>query len=57
MLKWSQTIVVYWKRVTASKVSDNFDSYRQLLFLMIDELDRLAWDMFLFENKCEIQLE
>ena len=56
MLKWGQTIVD-WKRLTASKVCDSFDLCRQLLFLMLDELDRLAWDMFLYENRIIIQLK
>ena len=56
MLKWGQTIVD-WKRLTASKVCDSFDLCRQLLFLMLDELDRLAWDMFLYENRTIIQLK
>jgi hypothetical protein len=49
MLKWAQTIVD-WKRLTTSKVCDSFDLCRQLMFLMLDELDRLAWDMFLCEK-------
>ena len=53
MLKWGQT-VVDWKRLTATKVCDSFDLCRQLMFLMLDEFDRLAWDMFLLENKIDI---
>ena len=54
MLKWGQTIVD-WKRLSPSKVCDSFDLCRQLLFLMLDELDRLAWDMFVYENRIKIQ--
>ena len=56
MLKWGQTIVD-WKRITASKVCDSFDLCRQLMFLMLEELDRLAWDMFLFEKKDYIKMK
>ena len=55
MLKWAQTIVD-WKRLTSSKVCDSFDLCRQLMFLMLDELDRLAWDMFLCEKRNEIEI-
>ena len=27
------------------------------MFLMIDKLDRLAWDMYLFENKESIEIK
>lgn len=30
---------------------------RQLLFLMIDELGRFAWDAFLFERQREIEIK
>ena len=53
MLKWVQTLVD-WKRLTSSNACDSFDLHRQLMFLMLDELDRLAWDMCLFEHKYEI---
>ena len=56
MLKWGQTIVD-WKRLTASKVCDSFDLCRQLLFLMLEEMDRLAWDMFLYEKMNMLQLK
>jgi len=54
MLKWGQTIVD-WKRLTSAKVCDSFDLCRQLTFLMLEELDRLAWDMYLLERKDEIE--
>ena len=54
MLKWGQ-ILVDWKRLSPSKVCDSFKLCRKSLFLMLDKLDRLVWDIFLYENRMIIE--
>ena len=50
MMKWTQQ-VVNWKNLNVNKVSELFDTCRRLCMLMLDEMERLAVDLFLEENE------
>ena len=49
--------IVDWKRLKALKSCGSFDLCRNFLSLMLDEMDRLAWGMFLCEKINMIQLK
>ena len=55
MLKWAQK-VVQWKKINVGKVSESFDMCRQLLLLTLHELERFALDLFIDENKEEMNI-
>jgi len=42
---------VNWKKLNVNKVSESFDTCRQLCMLMLDEIEHLAIDLFLDENE------
>ena len=50
IMKWTQQ-VVNWKKLNVNKVSESFDTCRRLCMLMLDEVERLAVDLFLDENE------
>lgn len=39
------------EKIKSEKVCDSFDICKQLLFLMLEELEQLAWDIFLSVKK------
>ena len=55
MIKWTRR-VIEWKKVNAHKVSDSFDTCRRLAMILLEELERLAIDMFL-ESKDGISFD
>ena len=50
MMKWTQQ-VVNWKKFNVNKVSESFDTCRRLYMMMLDEIERLAVDLFMNENE------
>ena len=54
MMKWAQT-VVSWKKINVNKVSESFDTCRQLCMLTLEEVERLAVDLFIVDNDKEIK--
>ena len=50
LFKWSAT-AIGWKRINHKDVSQNFHLCRQLAFLILEELERLAFDQFTSQNK------
>ena len=55
MMKWAQA-VVNWKKINVNKVSESFDACRQLCMITLEEVERVAIDLFLIENTAEIQM-
>lgn len=53
-MKWAQT-VINWKKVNVNKVSEYFDTCRQLCMLTLEEVKRLAVDLFIIDNDKEIE--
>ena len=49
MMKWAQT-VINWKKMNVNKISESFDTCRQLCMLTLEEVERLAVDLFIVEN-------
>ena len=54
MMKWAQA-VVNWKKINVNKVSESFDACRQLCMITLEEVERVAIDLFLIEHTAEIQ--
>ena len=50
MMKWSKN-VINWKNVNVNKVSESFDTCRQLCMLTLEEVKRLAIDLFMVKNE------
>ena len=48
MMLWRQKIV-QWKKLNVSKVSESFDTCRQLCMLMLQEIERVVIDLFITE--------
>ena len=46
--------VLQWKRIRHEKVSESFALCKALLFLGLEELERLLWDVVIIENEVEI---
>lgn len=46
MMKWTQR-VIEWKKINVNKVSDSFDTCRQLAMIVLEELERLSIDLFI----------
>ena len=55
MMKWAQA-VVNWKQINVNKVSESFNACRQLCMIILEEVERVAIDLFLIENTAEIQM-
>ena len=45
---WGQKIVE-WKKLNVKKVSESFDTCRQLCILMLQEIERVVIDLFITE--------
>ena len=54
-MKWAQA-VVNWGKINVNKVSESFDACRQLCMITLEEVERVAIDLFLIENTAEIQM-
>ena len=54
MMKWAQA-VVNWEKINVNKVSESFDACRQLCMITLEEVERVAIDLFLIEHSAEIQ--
>ena len=50
LMKW-YVKVISWKKINFSDVSQTFHMSRQLLFLVLEESERIAWDQFLLEKR------
>ena len=50
MIQWGQKIV-QWKKLNVNKVSESFDTCRQLCMLMLEEIERVLIDLFITECK------
>ena len=48
MMLWGQKIV-QWKKLNVLKVSESFDTYRQLCMIMLQEVERVLIDLFVTE--------
>ena len=48
MMLWGQKIV-QWKKLNVNKVSESFDTCRQLCMLMLEEIERVTIDLFVTE--------
>ena len=48
MMIWGQKIV-QWKKFNVLKVSESFDTCRQLCMLMLQEVERVVIDLFVTE--------
>lgn len=53
-LKWCGNKVLCWKKINHTDVSQSFHLSRQLLFMVLDEMERLAWDQFVDKHQCDI---
>mmetsp|Transcript_13333 Transcript_13333/g.19067 ORF Transcript_13333/g.19067 Transcript_13333/m.19067 type:complete len:244 (-) Transcript_13333:212-943(-) len=54
LMKWCGS-VLGWKKIKYSEVSQSFHMCRQLLFIVLEELERLAWDKFICEDETKIK--
>ena len=54
MMKWSQT-VLNWKKVNVNKVSESFDTCRQMCMLTLEEVERLSIDLFMVRNDKSVE--
>ena len=54
MMNWSQK-VVEWKKVNTNKVSESFDTCRQLCMMTLEEIERLSIDLFITDNNDELE--
>ena len=55
MMKWSQK-VVNWKKINVNKVSETFDTCRQLCMIILEEIERLVVDLFIIEHAEDLSL-
>ena len=53
MMNWAQK-VVEWKKVNTNKVSESFDTCRQLCMMTLEEVERLSIDLFITDNVDEL---
>ena len=53
MTRWAQ-YVVNWKKVNVNKVSESFDMCRQLCMISLQEIERLAVNLFFNKTEDEI---
>ena len=53
MMNWAQK-VVEWKKVNTNKVSESFDTCRQLCMMTLEEVERLSIDLFITHNIDEL---
>ena len=53
MMNWSQK-VVEWKKVNTNKVSESFDTCRQLCMLTLEEIERLAVDLYIADSSDDV---
>ena len=53
MMNWAQK-VVEWKKVNTNKVSESFDTCRQLCMMTLEEVERLSIDLFITDNIDEL---
>ena len=49
MMKWAKN-VINWKKVNINKVSESFETCRHLCMLTLEEVERLAIDLFIIQN-------
>ena len=49
MMKWAQN-VINWKQINVNKVSETFETCRQLCMLTLEEVERLTIDLFMIQN-------
>ena len=54
MIKWSQN-VINRKKVNINKVSESFDICRQLYMLTLEEIERLAIDVFVVQDEKAVE--
>ena len=48
MMLWGQK-VVQWEKFNVNKVSETFDTCRQLYMMMLQEIERVVIDLFIIE--------
>ena len=49
MVKWAQN-VINWKKMNVNKVSETFETCRQLCMLTLEGVERLTIDLFIIQN-------
>ena len=54
LMKWCAK-VIKWKKINFSDVSQTFHMSRQLLYIVLEEFERIAWDQFVMEKKDDIE--
>ena len=54
-MKWSQK-VVNWKKINVNKVSEIFDTCRQLCMIILEEIERLVIDLCIIEHGEDLAL-
>ena len=54
MMNWAQK-VVEWKKVNTNKVSESFNTCRQLCMMTLEEVERMAIDIFITDNNDNLE--
>ena len=48
--------ILQWKKIKFQKVNESFRLCKSLLFLALEEADRLLWDIFLLKKKSDVEM-